>query len=381
MGRPEKVKIDYDQTVLDWLNSQKVSTREIYKCNFKHIVSFTKGMTGKEILESRKADLETKQYNWEKKTVELKLWAKEQNMSDSVGRNLTAILRSFFVFYRVPLVFTRAETNKIGNRGKRTTKDYELTNEAIAKMVFVADLREKYIVLGGKSFGLRAIDFIGLTYGTFRSVNLEQEAPIFLGETNTIKENVIAFPFIDSDLVPVIKQILESGASHADNEQILTFNENELSTVLQKLAEKANIQLGDKHLRFHCFRKYLSDRLSSVMAESKWKQIVGKSISEGAYISHLDLKENYAKVMKLTTINTNGNGKVTKLSQEVTEIKNRLDVMQKENFDLKYNFEVLVKLLAKKGIDASEALREHEEILDSHEEEERKADYSPIDKR
>jgi len=49
-------------------------------------------------------------------------------------------------------------------------------------MKLVGDLREKYILLLGKSFGLRVGDFTALTYGTFRSINLDQEPPISIGE-------------------------------------------------------------------------------------------------------------------------------------------------------------------------------------------------------
>jgi integrase/predicted transcriptional regulator len=337
---------NYDQTIIDFLNSQKESTRNIYKCNFQYILNFT-GMTGKEILESKRND---KDFLWEKKAVELRQWAKAKGVSDSTAKSAVAILRSFFVYYRTPLVFTRAEINKVGAKGQRTTKDYVLTNEDIAKLVFVADLREKYIVLGGKSFGLRSIDFIKFTYGTFRGINLNQEAPISIGEIGTIKEGVPAYPFIDSDLVPTLKAMLEAGATHANNEQILTFDETELTTVLQRLAEKANLQLGDKHLRFHCFRKYLIDRLSTLMSDQKWKQIVGKSLSEGAYVSPLELRESYAKVMKLTTVlNGNGNGKVNKIAEElraeIATLKKHIDKIESENLVTKLTFEQFLTML------------------------------------
>jgi uncharacterized coiled-coil protein SlyX len=199
-----------------------------------------------------------------------------------------------------------------------------LTNEDFSKMALVGSLREKYIVLLGKSFGLRAGDFISFTYGTFRSINLDQEPPIFIGEFQTEKEGVTAFPFIDSDALPIIKMIIEGNRDKPNNERIITVQEEELSSILQALAVKANINLGDQHLRFHCFRKYLSDRLSANMSESKWKQIVGKAISEGTYISNFELRDSYLKTMKMTTVLSNGNGKVSKLSEELAELNNKI---------------------------------------------------------
>ncbi len=318
-----------DDTIKEFLNSQKKSTATIYLCFFRKIVDYYK-MSGKELLESKKAD---KGFEWERKIMSFIGWMKEQNYSDNACKTAINSLRSFFAYYRVPFEFTTAETKKLGGKPKRTTKDYMLVNEDISKMAFVGDLREKYVLLLGKSLGFRAGDFASFTYGAFRSINLNQEAPIFIGETVTEKEGVTAYPFIDSDALPVVKAMLEGNTDKADTERIFPILERELSTILQQLADKANINLGDKHLRFHCLRKYLIDRLSGNMSESKWKQIVGKATSEDAYVSSFELKECYSKVMKLTTcILTNGNGKVSKLSEEVTKLTARISLLEKQNF-------------------------------------------------
>jgi integrase len=275
-------------------------------------------MTGKEILESKKND---KDFLWERKTVEFKAWMKTNDFSDNSTRIGINTLRSFFDFYRTPLVLSQQEKRRVNGKAQRVTRDYMLTNDDLSKMFIVGDLREKYLVLLGKSFGLRAGDFISLTYGTFRSISLETEPPIFIGEFQTQKEGIIAFPFIDSDALPILKAVLNANQDKPDNQRIITVDDEELSTILQRLARKAPITLGDKNLRFHCLRKYLIDRLSANTSESKWKQIVGKSISEEAYVSSFELREAYSKTMKLTTINTNGNAKVSKLSEEIDELK------------------------------------------------------------
>ena len=308
-----------DKTVIDFLSSQKIGTQHTYKCLFRQILEFT-GMTGQQLLESKKAD---KNFEWERKIIEFKQWMKQKksrngkNYSDNAVGTAVNTLRSFFDYYRTPLLFNQNETRRLNGKAQRVTRDYMLTNDDLAKMVFVGNLREKYIVLLGKSFGLRAGDFVTLTYGYFRSINLNSEAPVFIGEFQTQKEGVTAYPFIDSDALPILKAVLDSNKNKADSERIITVKDDELSSIIQNLAKKANISLGDKHLRFHCFRKWLIDRLSSMMSESKWKQIVGKAISEGAYVSSFELKESYFKVMKLTTVLTNGNGKVSKQVEEM----------------------------------------------------------------
>ena len=334
---PRKTSLEgLDKTITDFLASQKIGTQSTYKCLFRQILQFT-GMTGQQILESKKAD---KTFEWERKIIELKSWMKAKDFGDSSVKTAINTLRSFFDFYRTPLVFNQNESRKINGKSQRVTKDYMLTNDDISKLVFVGDLREKYIVLLGKSFGLRAGDFVSLNYGTFRSINLDDETPIFIGDFQTQKEGVTAYPFIDSDALPIVKAWLNSHQEqetkiakkdsngntvyeisriYKDNERIITVSEDELSSIIQSLAVKANINLGGKHLRFHCFRKWLIDRLSSMMSESKWKQIVGKAISEGAYVSNFELKESYSKAMKLTTVLLNGNGKVSKKVEEMED--------------------------------------------------------------
>ncbi|MDH5793778.1 MAG: hypothetical protein OEZ18_04350 [Candidatus Bathyarchaeota archaeon] len=59
-----------------------------------------------------------------------------------------------------------------------------------------------------KSFGLRAIDFIALIRADLEPY-IDREAPISIGEYNTQKGNVRAYPFIDIDAQKVIKFMLE----------------------------------------------------------------------------------------------------------------------------------------------------------------------------
>jgi hypothetical protein len=310
-----------DEVCIQFLAQQKHSTQATYKCFLKKALEFT-GLTGQQLLESKKAD---KENQWEKKIIDFKQWLKGQGYSDNAIKTAINTLRSFFECYRTPLQFSQSENRKLNGRAQRVTKDFELTNEDISKMNLVGNLREKYILLLGKSFGLRVGDFTALTYGVFRSINLDQEPPIPIGEIQTEKEGVTAYPFIDSDSLPILKAVLDCNKNKLDTERIITVQEAELSSILQTLADKASIKLGGKHLRFHCLRKYLVTRLSASMSESKWKQIVGKSTPEEAYVNRFDLKECYLKAMELTTVNKNGNGKVSRLSEEIAELSKKVN--------------------------------------------------------
>jgi hypothetical protein len=209
-------------------------------------------------------------------------------------------------------------------------------------MALCGNLKERYVLLIGKSVGLRASDFLSFTYGAFRSLKLDSDAPVSIGQTKTLKEHVNAFPFLDGDAIPIIQQILESNKEqeieieekdkdgkvkkvkktiNKDSDKVLTDTEENLSVILQNLAKKSGVEPHGKRIRFHCLRKFLIDRLSAYASESQWKQIVGKSIEEGAYVTTEQLRSVFGRAMKDIAINGNG-GKTKKLIELETELTN-----------------------------------------------------------
>lgn len=293
-----------DKATTEWLDAQKKTTKSTYKSSFKYFLEFTRqkyGLeTGDQILADRQKDSE---FKWEKIAFEYKDWLiKEKGFSEKTAVLGTASVRSFFAFHRIPLRFRRPESRRI-REAKRRFEDYRFSREDLKKMAEVADLTEKYVLIVGKSFGLRAGDFLRLTRGDLEPY-IDREPPISIGAYPTEKEGVYAYPFIDSDAKPIIKLMLEKMDREGrkdPKERILRYkDEIQLSRILKRLAEKAGINTGNKRVRFHCLRKFLIDRLASVMSESKWKQIVGKVIPEIAYVSPDTLREDYARAMKET---------------------------------------------------------------------------------
>ncbi len=98
--------------------------------------------------------------------------------------------------------------------------------------------------------------------------------------------------------------MLEKYPNAKDSDRVLEFvDEQCLTLALKRMFNNAHLVSGGKVVRFHNLRKYLIDRLSAVCSESQWKQIVGKKISEGAYISTDQLREIYARAMPSIVIN------------------------------------------------------------------------------
>jgi len=288
-----------DKATHEWLNSFKASSRYTYQSHWKYFIEFT-GMTGDQILADRKGD---KDYRWEKKVIEFKQWMiEEKKKAEYTATSATGAIRSFFAFHRMELQFRRTESVRL-TEAKRKYEDYRFSTEDLKKMAEFSDLEEEYVVVVGKSFGLRAGDFLALTRGDLEPY-INRPVPISIGEYSTQKESVPAYPFIDSDAQPVIKRMLEKmnrEGRTSPNERMLTHkNAIQLTYVLKRVAERAGIKHGNKVVRFHCLRKFLTDRLSSHMSTEKWKQIVGKKISEGAYVSPDSLQEDYKRAMNET---------------------------------------------------------------------------------
>lgn len=288
-----------DKATHQWLDSYGPSSRYTYQTNWKHFLEFA-GMTGDQIVADRQVD---KDYKWEKKAIEFKRWMIEQKKkSEYTATGAVGAVRSFFAFCRMNLEFRRTESVRL-TEAKRKYEDYRFSRDDLKRMAEFSDLEEEYVVVAGKSFGLRAGDFLKLTRGDLEPY-IDRPVPISIGEYATQKESVPAYPFIDSDAQPVIKRMLEKmdreGRKDPNDRMLTHKNTIHLSRILKRVVERAGIKHGNKVVRFHCLRKFLIDHISSVMSESKWKQIVGKKISEVAYVSPDTLREDYQRAMSET---------------------------------------------------------------------------------
>jgi hypothetical protein len=322
-----------DPAIDEFLNSQtKQGTFKSYKTVMKQYLAFT-GKTGQELLDIKKADTT---FQVENSMLSYRKFILSRGKSENFAVGCVMTVRGFYNYYRMPLVFRRQESKKLGEKN-RTTTDYKFDKDDLAKMAYVGNLKERYVLLVGKSIGLRASDFVRLTFGNFRSAKLDGEAPISIGEIATQKERIKAYPFLDSDAIPIVKAWLESHKTAKDSDRMIDDTEDNLSVILQTLASKAGFEVenGAVHgnrIRFHCLRKFLIDHISPNCGESQWKQVVGKAIDEGAYVSQDQLRGIYSRAMKDLLIN--GNGKVGKLHELII-------ALEKENAMLKQRLEVL----------------------------------------
>lgn len=353
-----------DKAVDEFLNSQtKLGTFKSYKTVMRQYLQYT-GKTGQELLDIKKAD---KDFQVENSMMAYRkhILSRGKSANYAVGSIMT--IRGFYSYYRMPLMFRKQESRKLGEKN-RTTEDIRFDHEDLAKMALAGNLKERYVLLVGKSVGLRASDFVRLTYGTFRSLKLDGEAPIALGEINTKKESVKAYPFLDSDAVPIVKALLEINKDVKDTDRILPDTEDNLSIILQTLAKKSGMEVENgtvhgKRIRFHCMRKFLIERLSATSSESQWKQIVGKSIDESAYISQDQLRGIFQRAMKDLLINGNGfkAKKLIELESALIDSQRKITNLETQNEALRNHMEKLEQRLIENNLSINKQIANMQE--------------------
>jgi hypothetical protein len=321
-----------DKTILEFLNAQSEKTRKTYTSGFKKVLEFSKGETGAQMLEDVSV--------WSRKILAFQQNLISQGYSLTTVETMTGMLRGFFAYYRKNLDLSRTDKRKLGRKA-RNSEDYSFSQDDIKRMSTIANLDEKYVLLCGVSFGLRAEDFSSLTFGKYRIALKENtSAPVPLGKINTSKENVLAYPFISSDALPIVMALLESHKDAKDEDRVFTSKSENLTTILQNLVHKCGIETHGQRTRFHNLRKYTFDRLVSVSSDTKANQIIGHKISGeiAPYIGTGSLREVYERAQPSITI-SNGNG----------ETKKKVISLEEENKSLKLELNVLKRLLLEKA--------------------------------
>jgi hypothetical protein len=364
---------ELEKNVENWLNQGFAdTTRRGYRWGLKIFLDYLNETEGnnwtiEKLVAARQKDVKERKFQFEQKVVDFYKWleayvtqpttipyerkdartGKIQNgafhtkggkkLSDNSRQAFIHAVRSFFAYLRLDLQFIKQQKRFLGKKARLVEHDYHFSLKDLEEMVKMANPQEKYIMLAGKDLGLRPVDFLVLSQGHFARALKQretEEAPILLGEIYTQKEGVNAYPFLTDDGLEAARiwlRNLKSKDRYDDKKPMLEIQEKELTENLKRLAKKAGIDTHGERIRFHCLRKFLIDRLSKKTSESKWKQIVGKQIDEGAYVSPLALKEIYADVMnsiQLPKAEPVNHDKLLKLEAEHAELKETVGFLE-----------------------------------------------------
>jgi len=319
----------------DWLNSYGKGTRTVYQLSINAFYQFldqtyleSVPWNGDKVHQDRKAsqrsDDETAKFKYEDVIVRFANWlhskksvyrhsdSSEFTLADNTVAGYCIAVRSFFAYLRMPLVLNRPQKRAIAQTRNVRNMPYHLTLADIVAMKRQANTKERYVLLVGKSLGLRIGDFVSLRQGLFEGNLKDHEAPYSLGVLITEKRKQPAYAFLDYEAHQAFldwKQELQALNKWDGKDRFMLsgtrpvshMTEQEVNGMLKRLAMKAGLRLGNLRLSFHCFRRFLCDHLSTAVGDmNKWKQVVGKQIPESAYISSNNLREAYAKVMQYT---------------------------------------------------------------------------------
>jgi hypothetical protein len=243
------------------------------------------------------------------------------------------------------------EPIRLGLKTERTQKSYIPQIEEFQRMYAIADLRGKLILSLGLDLAWRVNDFLELKKSDIP--DLTQECPIPI-QKSTAKETEISCTFISCESVALLKEYMPNLSS--DNEYLFPntakgHSEDFLiNNIIQDLAAKIHMNIPKgKHFSFHCFRKrFLSTATSLGIDEETKCMLVGKAIDASHEVYYGDAKLINAfvtiRVNNLPLIkNGNGNGRVTKIQEEVEQLKGKLS-------DVTYALNVLLDAFKDRGL-------------------------------
>jgi len=304
------------------------------------------GMTDKEFVEGYKRAKDRNEWAKEtgKKAIAFYNDRVQKGYATNTVRAEVSTVRAFCRDNCTTLILARKKIAK----AKASTGEHEFTREELAKMFYVADVKQKAILSTAISLGFSVEDFSELPREQIESlVKKATEQKIdFIGFnyergktgahsrshiTPESRESLRAYlEWIDKERTA--KGLGKSewlwcngNGSHLDE---VTFNR-----VVKDLVDKANITTTGK-IRFHLLRKFLMSALADArFTEFEVKRAVGKEIpvSDSTYLQHLDktLDEKFHEVydyIRLTGYANNKNGlRIEELEAKVQKLEIQLE--------------------------------------------------------
>jgi len=358
-------------SVQEFLNSiNNPRTRKGYRFGLnKFLEWFNK--PAEEILAIRQEDLTQKpgenlvEYRnraarFEKEIEKFHSYLIEKGYSINSARNMTLGIRQLFRYYQMPV--TMRSGSRVSQTVK-TTKNFPLTIEHVRKMFQVASLKERTVLTLAVDTGLRISDFLAIKKTDLPP--LYQKPPIAF-TLLTQKEKIPAHCFLSQETVNQLKTYLptlkkknndylfaSNGKSHISDEAV--------SKMLNRLAEKAQIDLNGKRLTFHCFRKmFLSASIDSGIGLTAGKKLCGKAIarSDDTYLTTVKLRQKFIQLKKFLSIKQSPEIEgqqieklstiVAKLAEELEQQKVMTQAVTGENLKIRREFKERVAELNEK---------------------------------
>jgi len=254
-------------------------------------------------------------------------------------------------------------------KARKAKGEHEFTREELAKMFYVADVRDKAILSTAISLGYSIQDFAALPRSLIESLvnKAIQEKIDFIGFdyerqkthvesrshlTLEARESLKAwFDYIDKKRETEGKTKTEWVWCNGNNGRL---SDQAINDVIKNLVKKANIITTGK-IRFHLLRKFLMNALHDANFSS-WevKRIVGKEIatSDATYLQGLSRKvsEKFNQVYSFIRLTgyANKNGlKAEKQAEKIQQLEIALEHQQQRELVL---YQILEYAIPKKNL-------------------------------
>jgi hypothetical protein len=365
-----------NQSVNDWLSEFKVeNTKQKY---LRRMANFLEKMnTTPDAIKAMDST------QLKKLVIDYQNLVKGTLKNNGILGNITAI-RSFAGFLGTPLKFRRSQLVSI----ETDTASHRFTNADLKLLFDVSNTFEKALLATAVSEGWEISSFLeqdkDLVQRKLDHASQNHESFIFFEETRE-KTGVLRFCCLNPLAIEWLTKYL---ATRKDNDpRLFPITQDGVQKMLYRLAKDSGLKTTG-NLRFHKIRAWLMGRLSHAgLNEFEVKFIIGHAIAlqNRAYLDSLEetIEEKYPLIYeKELNINpTNGNGKVSKLSEEVTRLQNEINELK---FQSDYRFNELINALEEKlsiNIDVSKLLAKHsakyEHATEEEEETEEKTEQRP----
>ncbi|MHA2301985.1 MAG: hypothetical protein ACXACD_13650 [Candidatus Thorarchaeota archaeon] len=229
-----------------------------------------------------------------------------------------------------------------------------------ARALTISDLRAMYAVAGpedkallalGVSLGWRAGDFVQLQQAFCQDLlSTPAQAGFRYFRYLTSKEQVTAYCVLSPCAAPALQHYLTWKAQYLQHEQELPqvidcnhlkkqhrltrlrrnlwtiTSEKQLNRRLRQLFQQANLTAGRRQFSWHCLRDYVMTSLNRELGLMVAKKLVGKTVSESAYL-HLeqDIEDKYPQIyqacfnLDLASVEAEHNRELLSVAQ--TELK------------------------------------------------------------
>jgi len=358
-------------SVQEFLNSvSNPRTRKGYRFGLNKFVEWF-GKPAEEILEIRQDDLTQREgenlveyrnraARFEKEIEKFHSYLIEKGYSINSARSMTLGVRQLFRYYQMSVAM---RSGSRVSQTVQTTKNFPLTIEYTRKMFDVANLKERTLLSLAVDTGLRISDFLAIKKTDLPP--LDAEPPIAF-TILTQKEKIPAHCFLSQETVDQLKTYLPT-LKKKNNEYLFASNgkshisDEAVSKMLNRLAEKAQIDLNGKSLTFHCFRKmFLSASIDSGIGLTAGKKLCGKAItrSDDTYLTTVKLREKFIQLKKFLTIKQSPEIEskqieklstlVAKLAEELGQQKLVSQAVASENLKIRREFKERVTELNEK---------------------------------